>query len=141
MDELSTLGTQILLSLLAAGVGWCTSQLYAIHRLHSQRAALKRAEAAVREKETEVTEALERVMRGDSKIDGEKVSVMLTCHRCPNCGKAAYITRSPRCYGRTGECPTWAVHHHSRCRECHVDWVESTIERKNDELLSRRNKT
>lgn len=129
VGDWATLDREVLVSILGVGFGWCASQLYGLRALRSQRRATKKAELRAQEKEIELTEAVERTMRGDPKIDAKKMIILLTCVRCPTCNTSSCIKRGARCYGHQGECPDWEVHYHTKCTHCGVDWIECTPER------------
>lgn len=128
MNDPGVIVSEMIIASLAMSVSWCASQLTGLRALRSQRKALKRAKLRVMEKENELAEAVERALRGDPKIDTTKVRFLLMCRVCPNCGESAYISRSRRCYGKTGECPDYMAHFHSKCTNCEVDWLECTPE-------------
>lgn len=141
MGDWATLVREALVSILGVGFGWCASQLYGLRALRSQRRALKKATSDAEERESQLTEAVERALRGDAKVDVTKLAILHTRASCPTCHySTSHIKRGKRCYGHKGECPDWEVHYHSRCTNCGVDWIECTPERVVREMQERENK-
>jgi hypothetical protein len=128
MNDWATLDREVLTAILGMGFGWCASQVYGLRALRSQRRALRNAELRVEEKEEELTDAVERTLRGEPKIDANKLPILLTCRTCPTCDSSVYIKRGARCFGIRGECPDYQIHYHSMCTRCCVDWLECTPE-------------